>query len=189
MSQSPATPNKPSGEAGKTAVSSTEKPALGSRAVRSSLHEPSPASTYGETNAGDSIPATPQDVDGHDQTAALLDSLRAVSLNESVDHGSGSPFPVRVAKSFGRTEQQSMIRRDSGPQSDLDLSNKRSNKDTSGSPIKEDRHEPNIENPSWRKHGDFIRSSQGEDPFMVSHNQATHLASTGKSPKEPSQAT
>lgn len=65
MSQSPATPNKPSGEAGKTAVSSTEKPALGSRAVRSSLHEPSPASTYGETNAGDSIPATPQDVDGH----------------------------------------------------------------------------------------------------------------------------
>ena len=33
--------------------------------MRSSLHEPSPASTYGETIAGDSIPATPQDVIGH----------------------------------------------------------------------------------------------------------------------------
>ncbi|KAL9030002.1 MAG: hypothetical protein Q9196_001832 [Gyalolechia fulgens] len=209
MSQSPATPNKPSGGAGKTAVSSTEKPALESWVMHTSLHEPSPASTYGETTAGDSIPATPQDADGHvpqlhitalplscllhallqsqrrvsdlgkDQTAALLDSLRAASLNDSVDRGSGSPFPARVAKSFGRAEQRSIIRRDPGPQSDLSPSNKRSNKDTSVSPVKQDRHEPNIENPSWRKHGDFIRSSQGEDPFMISHNQATRLASTG----------
>ncbi|KAL8942420.1 MAG: hypothetical protein Q9216_001684 [Gyalolechia sp. 2 TL-2023] len=183
MSQSPATPNKPSSQVGQTTGSSTQKPALGSWVNRSSLHEPSPASTYGETTAGDSIPATPQDVDGHDQGAALLDSLCAASLNDSVDRGSGSPFPARPAKSLGRAEKHSMICRDSSPQSDVSPFNKRSN-----SPVKADCPEPNTENPAWRKHGDFIRSSHGEDPFMVSHNQATRLASTGKSEKGISQA-
>lgn len=86
MSQSPATPNKPSDEAGKTALSSTEKPFLGSRVVRSSLHEPSPASTYGETTVGDSIPATPQDVGSHGMSvpATLASSaLRMLRLYAS----------------------------------------------------------------------------------------------------------
>lgn len=78
MSQSPATPNKPSGAASKAAVSSIEKPAVGSSAVRSSLHEPSPASTYGETTAGDSIPATPQGVECHGTSS--VDALTTSAL-------------------------------------------------------------------------------------------------------------
>lgn len=61
MSHAPATPSKSRAEAGVLTVFSTEKSALASGNMRSSLNEPSPASTYGETTAGDSIPATPQD--------------------------------------------------------------------------------------------------------------------------------
>lgn len=78
MSQSPTTPNKPSGGAGKMAASSADMPAVYSSVVRSSLHEPSPASTYGETTAGDSIPATPQDVECHGKSS--IDALPTSAL-------------------------------------------------------------------------------------------------------------
>jgi len=64
MSQSPATPSKNGKHAvessPKSAMRSTEKPTSTSKVHQASLHEPSPASTYGDT-AGSSVPATPQD--------------------------------------------------------------------------------------------------------------------------------
>ena len=62
MSQSPATPDKSIdglSKYPKVAVPSLEKLASSSRVRNESIHEPSPASTYGDTAAGDSVPATP----------------------------------------------------------------------------------------------------------------------------------
>lgn len=62
MSRSPATPDKSIdglGKYSKVAVPSREKLASTSRVKNESIHEPSPASTYGDTAAGDSVPATP----------------------------------------------------------------------------------------------------------------------------------
>lgn len=69
MSESPATPNKLTQEGAKryakTAVPSLEKLTSVSRAKPPSLYEPSPASTYGGTAAGDSVPATPVEALSH----------------------------------------------------------------------------------------------------------------------------
>lgn len=69
MSQSPATPNKHSEEASKqsskVAVPSFEKIVSVTRAKHAPLYEPSPASTYGDTAAGDSVPATPLETHAH----------------------------------------------------------------------------------------------------------------------------
>lgn len=43
------------------------------------MHEPSPASTYGETAAGDSIPATPQADGGHGKFLLLFLGLLLLS--------------------------------------------------------------------------------------------------------------
>lgn len=76
MSQFPATPNKPAEEAAKrfpkTAVPSLEKLASASRAKQASLYEPSPASTHGDTAAGDSVPATPIETHGHGKQDSLF---------------------------------------------------------------------------------------------------------------------
>lgn len=69
MPQSPATPNKHSDGANKhsskVALPSLEKLASASRVKHASLYEPSPASTYGDTAAGDSVPATPLEINSH----------------------------------------------------------------------------------------------------------------------------
>lgn len=66
MSDTPATPEK-SGETGtmfhaKVGVLHAEDNAA--TKVSSTDHEPSPASTYGVSAIGNSVPATPQDVEG-----------------------------------------------------------------------------------------------------------------------------
>lgn len=69
MSLSPATPSKQSEginkHSSKIAVPSLEKLTSASRAKHLALYEPSPASTYGDTAAGDSVPATPLETHGH----------------------------------------------------------------------------------------------------------------------------
>ncbi|KAL9014866.1 MAG: hypothetical protein Q9173_000503, partial [Seirophora scorigena] len=183
MSHSPATPSKPIGKFAKLTASPTEKSNVASRIMRSSMHEPSPASTYGETNAGSSIPATPQDFNDHgDEGAAYISSVRISSLNDSADRGSGSPFPPRAAKYFGRSEQHS-IGRDFESQPVLSPSNKRSSRTASESFIKPEGHEPGVQSPSWRKPDAFIRSScraveREDDPFVALHDQAVQLTAT-----------
>lgn len=62
MSHSPATPDKAIDglcKYSKVAVPPLEKLASASRVRNESIHEPSPASTYGDTAVGDSVPATP----------------------------------------------------------------------------------------------------------------------------------
>ena len=69
MSQFPATPNKPAKDAAKrfpkTGEPSVEKLASASNVKQSSVCEPSPASTHGDTAAGDSVPATPLENHGY----------------------------------------------------------------------------------------------------------------------------
>ncbi len=69
MSHSPATPDKAgvrgSGPESKASLPSTDKLTSTSKVKQISLDEPSPASTYGDTIAGDSSPATPLDVGSH----------------------------------------------------------------------------------------------------------------------------
>ena len=63
MSHQPATPIRPghgvSDFIPKSDILSKEKRAANVIHKQTPLHEPSPASTYGETAAGDSVPATP----------------------------------------------------------------------------------------------------------------------------------
>ena len=63
MSLHPATPIRP-GEGisdfmSKADILSMEKRTANLKLKHTPAHEPSPASTYGETNVGDSVPATP----------------------------------------------------------------------------------------------------------------------------------
>ena len=68
MSHSPATPDKAgvltNGSEPNAPLPSTDK-LIDTSKVKTSLNEPSPASTYGDTSAGDSSPATPLDVGSH----------------------------------------------------------------------------------------------------------------------------
>lgn len=69
MSHTPATPDKTgmhaNGSEFKASLPSTEKLTSTSKAKQTSLVEPSPASTYGDTITGGSSPATPLDVGSH----------------------------------------------------------------------------------------------------------------------------
>ena len=68
MPHSPATPDKAGmhGDGSEPkAPSTTNKPTSNPEVKRSSLNEPSPTSTYGDTIAGGSSPATPLDVGSH----------------------------------------------------------------------------------------------------------------------------
>ena len=80
MSHSPATPNKngqhPAESSPKSGLPSTENLTSTTKIQRASLHEPSPASTYGGTT-GSSVPATPQDID---PLSMYLLFVRCISL-------------------------------------------------------------------------------------------------------------
>ena len=69
MSHSPATPDKAGmhadGSESKAPRLPTDKLTSNSKIKQASLNEPSPASTYGDTIAGGSSPATPLDVGSH----------------------------------------------------------------------------------------------------------------------------
>ncbi|KAI4264603.1 MAG: hypothetical protein L6R38_001641 [Xanthoria sp. 2 TBL-2021] len=180
MSQSPATPHKLNAEAASSALASTHEPSSTSGLMRSSLHEPSPASTYGETTAGDSVPATPQDIN-NDPSTALLDSLRSVTLKDSVDRDYGSPLPTRAAKCFGRPEQHPIVGRDFALPAGPSPSTQQSNKPSSTSPVLEDRYEQIKHSPTWRHDGRFVRNSEPnsrEDPFITSKAPTIDATST-----------
>ncbi|KAL8659688.1 MAG: hypothetical protein Q9226_000313 [Calogaya cf. arnoldii] len=167
MSHSPATPNKLNDEAASSALASTHEPSSTSRATRSSLLEPSPASTYGETIAGDSVPATPQDISN-------------VTLKDSVDRDYGSPLPTRAVKSFGRAEQQAIVGRDFASPAGPSPSNLQSNKPSSTSPA---RYEQIKHSPTWRHDGRFVQSGNSnsrEDPFVTSKAQAVDATEAGR---------
>lgn len=59
----------------KAPLPSTDKLTSTSKVKQTSLNEPSPASTYGETIAGGSSPATPLDVGSHGKRTAVMCSL------------------------------------------------------------------------------------------------------------------
>ncbi|KAI9715905.1 MAG: hypothetical protein M1812_005725 [Candelaria pacifica] len=66
MSYNPATPEKAvecSAQGIIVAASARQQDSITKGNQQGSLHEPSPASTYGDTAAGDSVPATPLDVE------------------------------------------------------------------------------------------------------------------------------
>lgn len=84
MSQSPATPDKAGMHANdsesKALLPSTDKLTSTSKVKQTSLNEPSPASTYGDTIAGGSSPATPLDVGSHGKYKTLMCSFPACHL-------------------------------------------------------------------------------------------------------------
>ncbi|KAL8807369.1 MAG: hypothetical protein Q9182_000708 [Xanthomendoza sp. 2 TL-2023] len=179
MLPSPATPNKLSAEVGKPSLASTREPTSAS-IMCSSLHEPSPASTYGETNAGDSIPATPQDAGNNDLSLALRDSLRSVTLNDSLDRDSGSPFSSRGVKSLARAEHHSIVGHDFAVPSTQGPSTSQPIKQLSNSG-QEDRYEEMKKSPTWRQHGLFVRNYEPdnrEDPFVTSQDHVVEAADT-----------
>ncbi|KAL8661369.1 MAG: hypothetical protein Q9202_005671 [Teloschistes flavicans] len=165
MSHSPATPNKPTAEAGNPFVSSMKEFTSALAKLQSSMHEPSPASTYGETAAGDSIPATPQADGDHERS-------------------SGSPFPARQAKSFVRGEQCSALDHDPTLQNILSASARVSSTDSSASPVKAVRYQQIKHSPTWRLQTGFghdVQHNSSDDPFVTSHDRATHGDGKGKS--------
>ncbi|KAL8691632.1 MAG: hypothetical protein Q9218_003187 [Villophora microphyllina] len=175
MSHSPATPSKSVAEAGKSFAPSTKDFTSALGTLHSSLHEPSPASTYGETAAGDSIPTTPQADCGHDESMALLEALRNASLNDSVECGSGSPFPARQVKNFVRGEQRSVFDHDSTLQNVSSPPARIVGTDSSASPVKTLRYQQIKHSPTWRAKSGFghnVQHDSSEDPFVTSHDRA-----------------
>ncbi|KAL9587209.1 MAG: hypothetical protein Q9212_000368 [Teloschistes hypoglaucus] len=171
MSHSPATPNKSSSEADNSFASSTKDFTSALAKLQSSMHEPSPASTYGETAAGDSIPATPQADGSHDETVALLESLRNATLNHSAERGSGSPFPTRQTKSFVRGEQRSALDHDPTSQNVSSPSAKVPGADLGSSPVKAVRYQQIKHSPTWRLQTGFghdVQHDSSDDPFVTS---------------------
>ena len=80
MSHSPATPEKARVVANhpetKAPLLSSEMLTSTSKVKQTSLNEPSPASTYGDTIAGDSSPATPLDVGSHGKCMCSFPALK-----------------------------------------------------------------------------------------------------------------
>lgn len=76
MSHSPATPDKAGTHANKSEFKapqpSSDKLTSTSKVKQTSLNEPSPASTYGDTIAGGSSPATPLDVGSHGKCMTVV---------------------------------------------------------------------------------------------------------------------
>ncbi len=76
MARSPATPDKANTEASEhsseVALPSIDKTDLASVIQQTSMHEPSPASTYGETAGSRSVPATPQEYRTTSESQTLL---------------------------------------------------------------------------------------------------------------------
>ena len=96
MSQSPITPVKPTevgnARSAKVAVPSLEKIFSATRVKQASMHEPSPASTYGDTAVGDSVPATP--LETQSQGERFLNPACCPGVHNAkvvVDMGSGCP--------------------------------------------------------------------------------------------------
>ncbi|KAL9132292.1 MAG: hypothetical protein Q9175_006532 [Cornicularia normoerica] len=178
MSHSPATPDKAgthaNGSEPKAPLPSTNKLTSTSKVKQTSLNEPSPASTYGDTIAGDSSPATPLDVGSHDHhMAGLIHSLQAGQIDPAIETISGSPMTARNAKYLPQLERR--VDRSIFTETQLSPSktgNFDCNASTTSSPST-DRVKNIRESPNWRnKDGNFVRRSgnHGEDPFVSSAN-------------------
>ncbi|KAL8708272.1 MAG: hypothetical protein Q9220_006849 [cf. Caloplaca sp. 1 TL-2023] len=180
MSPSPATPSKSTAEASNSAAPTIKQPLSDSRATKQSMNEPSPASTYGETAAGDSIPATPQDTPSYgDPSLALLESLRAASLNDLGDNASTSSFHSHDLKILVHSEQHPIAGRDFATQSGANPNTDHSFSPLDAASANEDRYEQIKKSPTWHHEHRFIRRNdciEQEDPFVTSQTSAKHLA-------------
>ncbi|KAI9819208.1 MAG: hypothetical protein M1827_007364 [Pycnora praestabilis] len=88
MSYSPTTPEKSRFDPGKglDLAPSTDEQGLAAKGKQTtSLHEPSPASTYGDTAAGDSVPATPLEDVSHEPTSSVNRSAKCMHLTPLTD--------------------------------------------------------------------------------------------------------
>lgn len=118
-----------------------------------------------------------------DPSTALLDSLRSVTLKDSIDGDYGSPLPTRAAKCFGRPEQHPIVGRDFALPAGPSPSEQQSNKQSSTSPVLEDRYEQIKHSPTWRHDGRFVRNSEPnnrDDPFVTSKAQTIDATSARK---------
>ena len=81
MTTSPATPTVAAGSrySAKVAVPLVEK-TVASKVIQAAANEPSPASTYGASAMGDSVPVTPQAFNGKPSSTALHRHGSALSV-------------------------------------------------------------------------------------------------------------
>ncbi|KAL8968761.1 MAG: hypothetical protein Q9183_002311 [Haloplaca sp. 2 TL-2023] len=188
MSHDPSTPDKPGAEAPASSSSKGKESASGAENTRSSLHEPSPASTYGETAAGDSDPATPQAHGSQDDTPALLGSFRGIGLNDSVERGSGSPVPApRQSKSRARVEQAPVAGHRHAVQA-ASSSSTQSDHGSSGSSVTGNRYNQIRQSPNWRDRSGVLgepHRNGPDDPFVVAHNRAVFNESMNEGGFQP----
>lgn len=98
MSPSPATPEQVnmhvSEPSSKSIVNCAEKSTSASKFKQACLDEPSPASTYGETNVGSSTPATPLEVGGHGKPLfSPTDSAKQAEFSHAFFFQQYLPYP------------------------------------------------------------------------------------------------
>lgn len=106
---------------------------------------------------------------------ALLGSLHGMALTDSVERGSGSPFPSRQLKSLALAEQHPIAGRDPACQVASSPSTKHSDNGSNASPVNAERYEQIRQSPDWRPSPKFVSGCSrngAEDPFVVSHNRA-----------------
>ncbi|KAL9609965.1 MAG: hypothetical protein Q9167_005293 [Letrouitia subvulpina] len=176
MSQSPATPNKFGAGLDKATLSSPSA----SKPKQYSINEPSPASTYGDTAQGDSVPATPQDVRDRDSTSTLIASLSAAQLDDSAERNPRSSFSGPESK-FTLSDQPSEVQRTrvcNAPEYQLSPSQKHRGRSSSSTSPTVDRYNNSKNSPSWCAGEGFVRLSEvsTDDPFVTggSTNQSSN---------------
>ncbi|KAL6713555.1 hypothetical protein ACLMJK_009020 [Lecanora helva] len=108
MSQSPATPDKSgqrdNGSSPKLVAPLLEKPSATSNVQQASLHEPSPASTYGGT-AGSSVPVTPEDATQIVLSQDMMNMLKITSADPAIESIYGSPARGRERGSSAKPDR------------------------------------------------------------------------------------
>lgn len=104
-----------------------------------------------------------------DPTAVLLQSLRAVQIDDSIERISGSPVASRETKHYassGDFNRCAVVDIYSSPSKSASIGN--FNMPSADSSPNAERHKQIMESPSWRRGDGFVRQVHGQvdDPFV-----------------------
>ncbi|MCJ1486563.1 hypothetical protein MMC06_006741 [Schaereria dolodes] len=173
MSRAPVTPEKSTktNYSGKVAVPRILMHPPKDTVTSSSFHEPSPASTYGDTVAGDSTPVTPQDGIHTDRPGVINVILASAQFDDVSQIAGKSSGIAGSAKRYSHTETHIDVSHGGHPdpyspsQAGGNGRYRQKNTSTNSPPIAR-RYENTVESPSWRRIGFVQQSNQGEDPFV-----------------------
>ncbi|KAL9118568.1 MAG: hypothetical protein Q9187_004887 [Circinaria calcarea] len=174
MSYSPATPDKSFKDASKypakIVIPNLDKQST-SKVKQASLNEPSPASTYGGTAAGDSVPVTPQEVN---DPAILIRSLKSTQLGGVDDYTEGSSGDHPASRHYVHPGNRidtphglGAVETSPSQKATWDKATRYSNTSAGSSPTAQRKQSSIMDSPTWRRSGFVQESASQPDPFVT----------------------